>query len=556
MKISGAAGSGPPSRPMLAPGVVLAGPMPGTAYQNQQWLIQRADRYLQVSEILYRVAELSDGTRTEEEIAVLVSAATRRNVTADDVQAVVTSKLGPAGIVASTADVPLTAAPSSSPLGVQLGTKVIGPAAIDAVARIAQIFFFPGVAIVAFAASIGAHLWLYREHDLTPALQSVVLEPWRMVALGAIVVAAAAFHELGHATGLRVAGGRARGMGFGFYLVYPVLYTDVTDSYRLGRWRRLLTDVGGFYFNLIFALGVFGAYAVYREEWLLVAVAMIDFEILHQLLPLGRLDGYWILADLTGVPDFFAIGGPFARRAAGARSPLPALRPVANVVVALYLLLIVPAFALLAYLVARAAPRLVAATLEAFLVQAGRFEQARATQDLWSGIAAVGQGMILLLPVLGVALFLLGMGRWVARGLAKLAGKTPGQRIATATSAAAAVLLLVALWAPVSAAVAPRANPAVEFAETRLRDSLDPAPTSAPAEPASSQPRALPAPTQNGLVTAPPVRLVSPMPRSSTPMPIPTPSAAPSAEPTASPVPTVVPSPASPSVSPTPRATP
>ena len=54
--------------------------MPGTAYQNQQWLIQRGDRYLQVSEVLYRVAEHCDGTRTEDDIAVLVSAATRRNV--------------------------------------------------------------------------------------------------------------------------------------------------------------------------------------------------------------------------------------------------------------------------------------------------------------------------------------------------------------------------------------------------------------------------------------------------------------------------------------------
>ena len=149
MKTRGAAGSGPPPRPTLAPGVVLAGPMPGTAYQNQQWLIQRGDRYLQVSEVLYRVAELCDGTRTEDDIAVLVSAATRRNVTGEDVQALVASKLRPAGIVGSAGDVPLTAARSSSPLGVQLGTKVIGASAIDAVARVAQIFFFPGVAIVA-----------------------------------------------------------------------------------------------------------------------------------------------------------------------------------------------------------------------------------------------------------------------------------------------------------------------------------------------------------------------------------------------------------------------
>jgi putative peptide zinc metalloprotease protein len=291
--------------------------MTGTGYRTTQWLIQRGDRYLQVSEVLYRVAELCDGIRTDSDIAVLISAATRRDVSAADVHALIETKLAPAGIVGGAAVGPAPEDRRSSPLGVQLGAKVIGPAAIDPFARVAQIFFFPGVAIIALAAAIGAHVWLYGTHGLREALEGVVLEPWRMAALGALAFAAAVFHELGHATALRVAGGRARGMGFGFYLVYPVLFTDVTDSYRLGRWRRLLTDVGGFYFNVIFALGVFGAYTITRQEWLLVAIAITDFEILHQLLPLGRLDGYWILADLTGVPDFFAIGARFARRATG-----------------------------------------------------------------------------------------------------------------------------------------------------------------------------------------------------------------------------------------------
>ena len=34
-------------------------------------------------------------------------------------------------------------------------------------------------------------------------------------------------------------------MGAGLYLVWPAFYTDVTDSYRLGRAGRLRTDLGG-----------------------------------------------------------------------------------------------------------------------------------------------------------------------------------------------------------------------------------------------------------------------------------------------------------------------
>ena len=39
----------------------------------------------------------------------------------------------------------------------------------------------------------------------------------------------------------------------GLYLVWPAFYTDVTDSYRLGRGGRLRTDLGGLYFNAIVA---------------------------------------------------------------------------------------------------------------------------------------------------------------------------------------------------------------------------------------------------------------------------------------------------------------
>ena len=45
-------------------------------------------------------------------------------------------------------------------------------------------------------------------------------------------------------------------MGAGLYIVWPAFYTDVTDAYRLGRGGRLRTDLGGIYFNAIFALAI------------------------------------------------------------------------------------------------------------------------------------------------------------------------------------------------------------------------------------------------------------------------------------------------------------
>src|ERR671937_565554 len=357
--------------PHRAANVALAGGLAGSAYTEQQWLVQRGDRYLQLTEILYRIAEVADGKHTPEEIAVLVSAMTRREISADDVRALIAEKLAPAGIIASAAAAPLPAADaaSRSPLQVQLRAKVISARVLGPFAWLGSGFYLPGVAIVAIVATIATRIWLYTGHGVGRAFETVLVEPKWLALLAALAVASAAFHELGHASALRAAGGRARGMGVGVYFIWPVFYTDVTDSYRLGRWGRVVTDLGGFYFNLIFSLALLGAYVVTRNEALLAVVALVDFEIIHQTLPLGRLDGYWLLSDITGVPDFFTVALPFMRGIAGKRDALPRLHPAARVVVALYLILIIPALVVLAWLIGRNLPHFAETVASSFFLR-------------------------------------------------------------------------------------------------------------------------------------------------------------------------------------------
>ncbi len=72
-----------------------------------------------------------------------------------------------------------------------------------------------------------------------------------------------------------------------------MFYTDVTDSYRLGRWARVRTGLGGIYFYLVFALGVMAIYLVSGQELMLLVVTLINLEIVRQFFPFIRLDGYY-----------------------------------------------------------------------------------------------------------------------------------------------------------------------------------------------------------------------------------------------------------------------
>src|SRR5439155_1264183 len=113
------------------------------------------------------------------------------------------------------------------------------------------------------------------------------------------------------------------GIGAGIYMVWPAFYTNVTDSYRLSRAGRLRTDLGGLYFNAVFMLALAGVYEATSAEILLLVIAFTHLEMLEQLLPFVRFDGYYILSDLAGVPDLFARVVPILKSAlpAGRRDP-------------------------------------------------------------------------------------------------------------------------------------------------------------------------------------------------------------------------------------------
>ena len=137
-------------------------------------------------------------------------------------------------------------------------------------------------------------------------------------------------------------------IGVGLYIVFPAFYTDVTDSYRLGRAGRVRTDLGGLYFNAwcVVALGL--AYLQTGEGVLLLSGLVMQIQMLQQLIPVVRFDGYYVLADLAGVPDLFSRVGPVLRSLRPGSPPDPRVRdlkPAARRLVTGWVLVVVPVLA-------------------------------------------------------------------------------------------------------------------------------------------------------------------------------------------------------------------
>ncbi|MGI8854682.1 MAG: hypothetical protein ACR2JW_02940, partial [Thermomicrobiales bacterium] len=386
-----AAGATPPTAdipdpPALAPNIVMSGEMEESGFAEPQWMVQRDGQFIHLTELLYHVAEQIDGQRPVDEIATRMSEAIDRDVTADNVRQLIGSKLIPLGVVVG-ADGKVAGTDAAgegiarSPLKINMKTKVLPRGLITPATKLLKILFFPPILLAMLLVCFAAQGWLFFVHGIASSIHEAVYKPWLTLVLLGVIVVGTAWHEFGHAAALEYGGGEVRGMGMGFYLVYPAFYTDVTDNYRLGRWARVRTDLGGFYFNLIFCLGLVGLYALTGQSFLLLGVLLIDVDIIHQCLPFVRLDGYWTLADITGIPDFFSYMGPFLRSVLPIKKKegdekLPEFKRWVKVLFALYIIVTIPILAFLLFEMLKNVPRILATAWDSFHQQGSALSSA------------------------------------------------------------------------------------------------------------------------------------------------------------------------------------
>jgi putative peptide zinc metalloprotease protein len=444
-----------PPQPALASNVELAGEMQETGFKDRMWLIKRDDQFIQVTEMLYRVAETSNGERNWDQIAQVLSETTEYMVTAEHVEKLL-NKLIPMGIIAtsngSNPAIPQNTAPSALRVGMR--RKVLGENIIDPVAKFFQVLYKPAILVPLLIVIAAAHIWLYSQHGQTIllGLMTAIYKPWQFLVIIGVMMVAGLFHELGHAAALRYGGGRSREAGIGIYLVYPVLYTDTSDNYRLGRWARVRTDLGGFYFYLIFALLMMGLFVLTGQPFLLLVILIINFDILYQSLPFVRFDGYWALADLTGIPDLLSQIGPFLASIlpvkAGQTTRLPKLRPWVSTIFGIYILLTIPVLALMFLFALWRMPMFTAITLDSLSHHIRTFSPAVEAGDYLAAGALLIQMGLLLLPLLGVAYLSYVLILAPFKSLWKWAFPSP-KRLATGALVASAFIGLIAfLWIP------------------------------------------------------------------------------------------------------------
>lgn len=391
--------------PQLKAGTELLGPYQGSGASEVPYLVRRADgTMVQVPRLIYEVAASADGCSTAAAMAARVSTAIGRSLTADDVTFLVDHKLAPAGLLDGRE--PPTASPRAGPgvLALRARTAVVPRRLVGLAAGFLQPLFLAPVVVAVVVAVAAIDAWLFLGHGVGQGVQEAVAAPAVLLVVAALTIVAGGFHELGHAAACRYGGAEPGAIGVGVYLLWPAFYNDMTDSYRLSRRGRIRADLGGVYFNLVFVVAVAAAYGLTGFEPLLVVIVIQHVAVLEQFLPFLRLDGYYVVSDLVGVPDLFGrikpvLVGLVPGRAGGTAD----LKPAARAAVVAWVAVTVPLLAgALALFVVRV-PHLALVMRQSLVTHAGLVADAWRAGDVAALVSSSLQVVVLVLPLLGLA---------------------------------------------------------------------------------------------------------------------------------------------------------
>ncbi len=126
---------------------------------------------------------------------------------------------------------------------------------------------------------------------------------YMIIGLFAFILGSSFFHELGHASACKYFGIQHGGIGFGLYLNFPVLYTDVTEVWKLKRGQRCVVNLAGVYFQSYWLILLLVAFFVTGNDMLRYLILIMNLGFVMTLNPFFKFDGYWIASDLLGVPN-------------------------------------------------------------------------------------------------------------------------------------------------------------------------------------------------------------------------------------------------------------
>lgn len=265
----------------------------------------KLNHYVKITELVTVLLELVDGKKTVAELSEKFSEAINKDVSADKVYEILYKDLGKYQIIENDL---YSNEIASKPDYLKLSFDVIPEKIVAPIAKfIAPLFsktiFYPiQLSCLLFIAFIGINYWEFLTFESFNNLPFS-----KTIFIGVVIVVTLFLHEFGHAAACNHFGGKHGNIGFGFYLLSPVMFADVSDIWKLTKKQRIVVNLAGLHIQVLLAtlFGILYLF-IHQIEFLLLVYLLGILSVLVNLNPFFRTDGYWVLSDITGVSNLRA----------------------------------------------------------------------------------------------------------------------------------------------------------------------------------------------------------------------------------------------------------
>jgi putative peptide zinc metalloprotease protein len=275
------------------------------AVPGKEFFISQGVRNFYVSTV---IAELLQSLKDGKSIPAVISHMTNSHkIKEEQIQFLLDKKLPELGLISHSKTIEKK--PDQFEQYIKFAVPVLTEGFVVASSSKLKYLYQPFLAFISLAlAAVAFGMLFTSEHFSALSWNAVVafpmiFTPEEYIWLYVTLIASYLLHELGHTSaGARYGVGIDK-IGVGIYLIFPVFYSDMSKVWSLSIPKRVTVNIGGSYFQFLFA-GCIALYAAMTGSLVAVfAIYIIMNSTILNLSPFLRFDGYWIYSDLFNIPN-------------------------------------------------------------------------------------------------------------------------------------------------------------------------------------------------------------------------------------------------------------
>lgn len=271
--------------------------------ENEYLLHQKKyGHYVKVSKHVYQLLDLIDGKKDFEVISIEYSLKYNQKITPELLYKLFFNDLSKYGLLLNTSEI---AEYVKKPDYLKLSFTIIKEETLAKITPLCKRMFIPNlIGVVSIFSLVICLLTLwFNFQEIKDFFYMFVPTTVSLLYFFGIMFLSVTFHEFGHVSAAKFYGAKHGGIGGGFYLFTPVYYADVTDIWKLPVKQRIMVNLAGVYFELIFCSILCILSVIISNSYLGVMAFIVFVHSLYNLVPFVRNDGYWVLSDALNSPN-------------------------------------------------------------------------------------------------------------------------------------------------------------------------------------------------------------------------------------------------------------